>query len=128
MTYQFKILAQNKYGDGAEQATSVSIITGDAPDIPNAPTTSIASGSVYVDITWTAPASNNNFAEDKYLVQILKSDGITWYEDGQKKQEFYIKDGKINGTIWNEDNQKQMEVKITLKNGKIIRDVLFEKK
>lgn len=54
--------------------------------------------------------------------------GITWYEDGQKKQEFYIKDGKINGTIWNEDNQKQMEVKITLKNGKIIRDVLFEKK
>lgn len=81
MTYQFKILAQNKYGDGVAQATSVSIITGDAPDIPNAPTTSIASGSVYVDITWTAPASNNNFAEDKYLVQILKSDGITWYED-----------------------------------------------
>ena len=80
-TYQFKILAQNKYGDGVAQTSSETIMTGQAPDAPSAPTTSIASGSIYVDILWTAPASDNNFAVDSYLVEILKADGTTWYED-----------------------------------------------
>jgi hypothetical protein len=43
-------------------------MTGEAPDKPSAPTTSIISGSIYVDIAWTVPASDNNFAVDSYLV------------------------------------------------------------
>jgi titin len=61
-TYSFKVLAVNKYGDGV-LSSSVSIMTGQAPDIPSAPITSITSGSIYVDITWTYP-TDNNFAVD----------------------------------------------------------------
>lgn len=55
-------------------------MTGQAPDAPSAPTTSVSSGSIYVDITWSYP-TDNNFAVDKYLIQILLDDGSTWYED-----------------------------------------------
>jgi len=73
------VLAVNKYGDGALQSTYVSIMTGEAPNAPSAPTTSVSSGSVYVDVAWSYP-TDNNFAVDEYLIQIKKLDG-TWYED-----------------------------------------------
>jgi len=69
VTYTFYIIAVNIYGDGAIQSTYLSVMTGQAPNAPNAPTTSVSSGSVYVTISWSTPASNN-FAVDEYLIEI----------------------------------------------------------
>jgi len=58
-TYSFKTYANNKYGSGPAQLTSVAIKAGQAPDVPNPPTTSVPANSVYAKISWTAPASNS---------------------------------------------------------------------
>ncbi len=83
-SYAFKINAVNKYGNGVVSPTAVTIKAGQAPKVhsaadTNLPTTAVPSNSVYVQISWVAPTTNN-FAIDKYQIQIKKSDG-TYYED-----------------------------------------------
>jgi hypothetical protein len=71
-TYQFRVYAVNKYGNGATSLTT-SIKAGQAPAVPSPPTTSVPTNSVYLEIAWTAPTANN-FAIDMYEVKIKKSD------------------------------------------------------
>lgn len=76
-SYEFMIAATNKYGIGAYSSALV-IVAGQKPDTPSAPT--VTSTSTYVKIAWTAPSSNN-VAIDAYKIEIISSNGVTYFED-----------------------------------------------
>lgn len=77
-TASFKVVAINKYGYGPIDATtSLSVLLGQAPDAPAAPSTSVPSTGSSVLIEVTAPA-DNAYAITAYQVQVLTSDGTTW--------------------------------------------------
>jgi hypothetical protein len=66
-TFYFKIRAENKYGEGEAQTSYTTVKTGQAPNVPSAPTTSVPSNSVYVMISWTLPTTNS-FDITKYQI------------------------------------------------------------
>ena len=48
--------------------------------------------------------------ETNYKDGKLHRTGTQWYKDGQKKAEFNIIDGKLHGTYWYKSGQKREEV------------------
>lgn len=55
-TYAYRVAARNKYGAGPYSA-EISVLAAEAPDTPSPATT--AGETIYVKISWTAPASNH---------------------------------------------------------------------
>jgi len=55
-TYAYRVAARNKYGAGPYSA-EISVLAAEAPDTPSAATT--AGETIYVKISWAAPASNH---------------------------------------------------------------------
>lgn len=72
-TALFRVVAINKYGYGPLSSTvSLSVLLGQAPDAPGAPTSSVPSTGSSVLIEWTAPA-DNAYAITAYEVQVKDS-------------------------------------------------------
>lgn len=73
-SYSYTVLAINAYGAGA-YSTALVVVAAQVPDTPAAPT--VTGSGTYIQIAFTAPASNGNAAIDVY--QILIIDGTTTY-------------------------------------------------
>jgi len=79
-TYRVMQRVENIYGWGPFSAIGA-IIAATTPGVPVAPTTSISGTNVV--ITWAAPASTggSGIALTSYTVEVLSSDGQTFYPD-----------------------------------------------
>lgn len=79
-TYEFKVLAINKYGAGTA-SSAVSVVAATVPDASAAPTVAI-DGS-YVKISWVAPSTPQTYHYmpiTDYVLKIVTSDGTTYVE------------------------------------------------
>ena len=78
VTYRFKILATNVYGDGLSSET-LDVVAAQVPPIPDAPV--LTYEGTYVKIAWDPPVTNNYADIDEYDVEIVTGDGVTFIED-----------------------------------------------
>ena len=76
--YDFNVEAQNIFGYGLP-STDLTVTT--LTDVPSAPTNVVTAynpDGVSIDITWTAPATDNGAAITAYNIEFLESDNVTY--------------------------------------------------
>ncbi|NBP88256.1 MAG: hypothetical protein EBU59_07070 [Planctomycetia bacterium] len=81
LSYQFRVVATNDTGDGAEANSAV--VT---PRVPADPPTGVSAiaGDTAATVFWTPPVSSGGTAITDYRVQFSTNDGVTWqnFTDG----------------------------------------------
>jgi hypothetical protein len=77
VNYTFTVYAVTSGGDGAASATTgVVKLTAKAPNAPQTPKIALnAAANLALNVTWTAPSSDNGYAITGYTVTLTGSDG-----------------------------------------------------
>jgi hypothetical protein len=97
--YEFRIVAKNILGEGAEGLSAA--VT---PRVPaDAPTNLIPTvGDGSVSLAWAAPANDGGTAVTDYLVQYSSDAGAVWqdYDDGASAELTAVVENLTNGTLY----------------------------